>query len=61
MPPVTASQTIGPFWHLLGESGNNDLTRFGATGPRMLAATLPHVDAVEHLVRRVRQHAGGFR
>jgi protocatechuate 3,4-dioxygenase alpha subunit len=35
MPPVTASQTIGPFWHLLGESGNNDLTRFGATGPRI--------------------------
>jgi protocatechuate 3,4-dioxygenase alpha subunit len=35
MPPVTASQTIGPFWHLLGESGNHDLTRFGATGPRV--------------------------
>lgn len=35
MPPVTASQTIGPFWHLLGESGNDDLTRFGATGPRL--------------------------
>ena len=35
MPPVTASQTIGPFWHLLGESGNDDLTRFGATGPRI--------------------------
>jgi protocatechuate 3,4-dioxygenase alpha subunit len=33
--PVTASQTIGPFWHLLGESGNDDLTRFGATGPRI--------------------------
>jgi protocatechuate 3,4-dioxygenase, alpha subunit len=35
MPPVTASQTIGPFWHLLGETGNDDLTRFGATGPRI--------------------------
>lgn len=35
MPPVTASQTIGPFWHLLGESGDDDLTRFGATGPRI--------------------------
>lgn len=34
MPP-TASQTIGPFWHLLGDSGNEDLTRFGATGPRI--------------------------
>jgi protocatechuate 3,4-dioxygenase, alpha subunit len=35
MRPVTASQTIGPFWHLLGESGNDDLTRFGAAGPRI--------------------------
>ena len=35
MPPVSASQTIGPFWHLLGESGNDDLTRFGAGGPRI--------------------------
>ncbi len=35
MSPVTASQTIGPFWHLLGESGHDDLTRFGATGPRI--------------------------
>jgi protocatechuate 3,4-dioxygenase alpha subunit len=35
MPPVTASQTIGPFWHLLGESGNDDLARFGAAGPRL--------------------------
>jgi protocatechuate 3,4-dioxygenase alpha subunit len=35
MPPVTASQTIGPFWHLLGESGNTDLTRLGATGARI--------------------------
>jgi protocatechuate 3,4-dioxygenase alpha subunit len=35
MAPVTASQTIGPFWHLLGDSGNDDLTRFGARGPRI--------------------------
>jgi alkanesulfonate monooxygenase SsuD/methylene tetrahydromethanopterin reductase-like flavin-dependent oxidoreductase (luciferase family) len=41
----------------------------GATGPRMLAATLPRVDAwnspprrrVEHLVRPLRQHARGLR
>lgn len=35
MPNVTASQTIGPFWHLLGETGDADLTRFGATGARL--------------------------
>jgi len=35
MRPVTASQTIGPFWHLLGERGDADLTRLGATGPRI--------------------------
>jgi protocatechuate 3,4-dioxygenase alpha subunit len=35
MPPVTASQTIGPFWHILSESGNDDLTRFGAAGPQI--------------------------
>jgi protocatechuate 3,4-dioxygenase alpha subunit len=35
MPPVTASQTIGPFWHLLGDSGNDDLTRLGARGARI--------------------------
>lgn len=35
MPPVTPSQTIGPFWHLLGESRDSDLTRFGAAGPRI--------------------------
>lgn len=29
---ATASQTIGPFWHLLEEPGWADLTRFGATG-----------------------------
>jgi protocatechuate 3,4-dioxygenase alpha subunit len=35
MPAVTASQTIGPFWHLLGERGDADLTRRGAAGPRI--------------------------
>jgi protocatechuate 3,4-dioxygenase alpha subunit len=34
MAIVTSSQTIGPFWHLLGETGDADLTRFGATGTR---------------------------
>jgi protocatechuate 3,4-dioxygenase, alpha subunit len=32
MRPVTASQTIGPFWHPLGDPALADLTRFGATG-----------------------------
>lgn len=32
MPIATASQTIGPYWHLLPHHGWNDLTRFGATG-----------------------------
>jgi protocatechuate 3,4-dioxygenase alpha subunit len=29
--PVTASQTIGPFWHLLADPTLADLTRAGAT------------------------------
>jgi protocatechuate 3,4-dioxygenase alpha subunit len=33
---VTASQTIGPFWHLLGEPEHADLTRFGATGSQLV-------------------------
>jgi len=33
MRPVTASQTIGPFWHSLAEPAQADLTRFGAAGP----------------------------
>jgi len=32
---VTASQTIGPFWHPLGDPALGDLTRFGATGARL--------------------------
>ena len=35
MASATASQTIGPFWHLLDEAGSGDLTRFGATGERI--------------------------
>ena len=34
MAIVTSSQTIGPFWHLLGDTGDADLTRFGASGTR---------------------------
>lgn len=33
--PVTASQTIGPFWHSLAEPALADLTRLGADGPRL--------------------------
>jgi protocatechuate 3,4-dioxygenase alpha subunit len=35
MRPVTPSQTIGPFWHMLSDPMAADLTRFGATGPRL--------------------------
>jgi len=35
MRPVTASQTIGPFWHLLADPALADLTRFTAAGPRI--------------------------
>lgn len=31
MPAATASQTIGPYWHLLEDKSWADLTRFGAT------------------------------
>ena len=33
----------------------------GSSGERVLAATLPYVDVVEHLVRLVRQHGGRVR
>jgi protocatechuate 3,4-dioxygenase alpha subunit len=36
MQPVTASQTIGPFWHMLEHPEHADLTRFGAAGPRLV-------------------------
>ena len=32
MPSATASQTIGPFWHLIEHPEWADLTRFGAAG-----------------------------
>lgn len=35
MPAATASQTIGPFWHLLEDPAWADLTRFGAVGERI--------------------------
>jgi protocatechuate 3,4-dioxygenase alpha subunit len=35
MRPVTPSQTIGPFWHMLADPMATDLTRFGAPGPRL--------------------------
>ena len=34
--PATASQTIGPFWHLLEDAAWADLTRFGAEGERIV-------------------------
>jgi len=35
MPAATASQTIGPYWHLLEDPSWADLTRFGAAGERI--------------------------
>jgi protocatechuate 3,4-dioxygenase alpha subunit len=36
MPVATASQTIGPFWHPLEDPAWADLTRFGATGEKIV-------------------------
>ena len=36
MPIATASQTIGPYWHLIEHPEFADLTRFGAVGERMV-------------------------
>ncbi len=36
MPGLTASQTIGPYWHLIGDAEWSDLTRFGAEGDKMV-------------------------
>jgi protocatechuate 3,4-dioxygenase alpha subunit len=33
---ATSSQTIGPYWHLLEEKNWADLTRFGATGEKLI-------------------------
>jgi protocatechuate 3,4-dioxygenase, alpha subunit len=35
MPAATASQTIGPYWHLIEHKEWADLTRFGAEGERI--------------------------
>jgi protocatechuate 3,4-dioxygenase alpha subunit len=35
MPTATASQTIGPYWHILEDKSWADLTRFGAEGERL--------------------------
>jgi protocatechuate 3,4-dioxygenase alpha subunit len=35
MPAATASQTIGPYWHLIEHPEWADLTRFGAVGERI--------------------------
>ncbi len=41
MSTATASQTIGPYWHLIEDETWADLTRFGATGERiMLTGTI---------------------
>lgn len=36
MPVATASQTVGPFWHLIEDPSWADLTRFGATGEKII-------------------------
>ena len=36
MPIATASQTIGPYWHILEDKTWADLTRFGATGEKIV-------------------------
>ena len=38
MPAATASQTIGPYWHLIEHKEWADLTRFGAEGERIEVA-----------------------
>ncbi len=35
MPAATASQTIGPFWHLIDDPDWADLTRFGGIGEKI--------------------------
>jgi protocatechuate 3,4-dioxygenase alpha subunit len=36
MTSATASQTIGPFWHIMEDKSWADLTRFGAAGERIV-------------------------
>jgi protocatechuate 3,4-dioxygenase, alpha subunit len=52
MPIATASQTIGPYWHLIEDPSWSDLTRFGAQGEQIAltgsiydGAAKPIVDA----------------
>jgi protocatechuate 3,4-dioxygenase, alpha subunit len=40
MPVATASQTIGPFWHLIDDPEWSDLTRFGAAGEKIVLTGL---------------------
>ena len=40
MPGPTASQTIGPYWHLIEHPEFADLTRFGAH--KALGGEIPH-------------------
>ena len=35
MPVATASQTVGPYWHLIEDKSWADLTRFGAQGEKL--------------------------
>ncbi len=47
MPAATASQTIGPYWHLLEDPSWSDLTQFGAKGERIaLIGTVTDGDGV---------------
>ncbi len=47
MSIATASQTIGPYWHLLEDTSWSDLTRFGAEGERIvLLGTLTDGDGL---------------
>ena len=36
MAVATANQTIGPYWHLFEDASWSDLTRFGASGERIV-------------------------
>jgi protocatechuate 3,4-dioxygenase, alpha subunit len=36
MPVTTASQTIGPYWHIIEDKSWADLTRFGAEGEKIV-------------------------
>ena len=36
MVATTASQTIGPYWHIIEDKTLADLTRFGATGEKVV-------------------------